>query len=471
MQILQTVTNILSKKFTFYFLLFIIGFISFIFFIINIDTLSGDHFTYLYYVKGLHQGRYSYWYFLKDYIPDTFRNPGYTFFLFFLSYINDSVLFIKIVQLVLLFLSIILMLKIIDYYDKCLVLKNLFLILVCINFVVLSYPAFIYPESLMIFLMSLLVFIELRMDNASWKKHVFLALLYGYCFQVRPVILFIPLVRFLYYLYQHNKVSIIKNVAFIIIFIATLLPYGFWNLKHHHQFKMTPLEGGGGVLYLGYWSPKMINYMENKYWLNITFEDAFINFVDKKEVPNNIKRFNNEWDSLEQVCSQYLTPLDIARLDTMKKYPDLFVTYNTKYTLEREKILKKLAIQHYLEDWQYGLKLKVYSFFRLWFTGLPVKEETGNHLLSSIGLIFAFPSTFITLLLFLGYLIFCFIKRRKIVYTLALPLLLCLYFDVLHIPFALQSRYTIPVRMLYLFSLVFMIYNVHFKSDETTEIG
>lgn len=197
-------------------------------------------------------------------IFDTFRNPGYPIFLYILSFITESVLFIKIVQLLLLFLTIYLMIKIIERYDTGYILKNIFLFLLLFNFIIVQYPAYIFPETLMLLLITLIVYLELDTKNNSWKKTLLLALLYGYTFQVRPVIIFLPILHFLYYLYQSKENNSVKNVSFLVIFIVTLLPYGFWNLKHHKQFKITPIEGGAGAMYLGYWSPKMINHVETK---------------------------------------------------------------------------------------------------------------------------------------------------------------------------------------------------------------
>lgn len=471
MQILQGFSSILNKKSTFYFLVSTTIIITVLSFIINKDVISGDQYTYMYYVKGLQVDRYSYWYFLKDYIPDTFRNPGYPIFIYILSFISDSIYFVKIVQLFIFFITLFLMIKLIEKQEDSLVLKNLFLILVNINFVVLSYSAFVFPEVLVMFLITLIVYIELYFSNNNWVKVLILALLYAYCFQVRPVILFLPFFRFLYYLYKHKNLSIIKNLTFIVIFIATLLPYGFWNLKHHKQFKITPIEGGAGAMYLGYWCPKMINHLEDKLWRNVMYKDVLINFEKLENVPHNIVLFNNEIDSVNNICSRFNSKIDSANLILMKKNPDLFVTFNTKYTAERERILKSLAISHYLQDWQYSLKLKTFTFFRLWYTGWSIDDakEHKKSLVSQTPIILAFITTFTTLLIFIFYFLFCLCKRRDILISIIFPLLLCFYFTIFHLPFVIQSRYTIPVRLLYLFSLSFMIYKIHFTKKTKHE--
>lgn len=466
MQILQGLSSILSKKNTYYILLSVICILSVALLLINLQDFSGDHFTYLNYVKGFHQGRYTYWYFLHDYYPDTFRNPGYPLFLYALSFISPSIILIQVTQLLLLFVSLYIMLKLIEYYDNRFELKNLFLLLVIINFIVLSYSPLMYPETLMLFLVTLIVYIETCFVSNTWKKILLLVLLYGFCFQVRPVIIFLPLLRVLYFLFYSKKLSLYKNFTFLVLFIITLLPYGYWNLLNHQKFQITPLEGGAGAMYLGYWSPKMIGYVEDRYWRNVMHEDKFINFVDRKDIPENIALFNNEWDSVERICNKYLTAKDSANIQLMKLHPDLFITYNTKYTIEREKIVKALAINHYMSDWKYTVKLKAYTFFRLWFTGISMKPTFKTNLSDSLPIISAFISGFLSLVLFIFYFLFCVFKKREVIKALLLPLLVCLYFDIIHVPFGIQSRYTIPVRLLYLFCLSYMIFSVHFNNGK-----
>jgi hypothetical protein len=256
---------------------------SFVLFFLNINNIVGDEYMYIYCAKALHQGKYTHWIIIDEYIPDTFRNPGYALFIYLLQFISESTMLIKATQLILLFISIYLFLKIINYYNKDLVLKNIFLLLLNINFVILAYPGYIFPETLMIFLITLIFYIELTWKDDSWKKTLLLVILYSYTFQVRPVILFIPFIRFAYLIYKYKALNIEKNIVFIVLFIASMLPYGYWNYKTHGVFKVTPLEGGAGVIYLGYWSPKMVDYKEKNYWYNTSPKDAFVNFSDEKE--------------------------------------------------------------------------------------------------------------------------------------------------------------------------------------------
>lgn len=435
-------------------------------FFLNINLVMGDEYMYINCAKALHQGRYTHWIIFDEYIPDTFRNPGYAFFIYPLQFISESTLVIKIAQLILLFIAIYLFLKIIDHYNKDLIIKNIFLLLLNINFVILAYPSYVFPETMMIFLITLIVNIELTWKENTWKKTLLLVILYSYAFQVRPVILFIPFIKFFYLIYKNKMQNIAQNLVFIILFIVSMLPYGYWNYKKHGVFKVTSLEGGAGVMYLGYWSPKMVDFTETNYWRNFTPKDILINFSNENESIENRKKFNQEWDSISNACSKFLTKKDSLYLPIMEKNNHLFVTYNGKYTIEREKIIKEVAVKHLISDWKYTIKLKIYSFFRLWYTGLSVNDLHNKNNLKKYSSILAFLTTFLTFLMFFSYFIYCQFKRRDILITLALPIALCLYFDVLHLPFAIQSRYTICVRMFYLFILAYMIYELHFKNKD-----
>ena len=454
--------TVLYKKSTFLFLCTMLCLVTIVVFVLNLHQAANDQYTYINYVKGLQQGRYTCWYFLKEYIPDTFRNPGYPFFLYTISFISESIFTIKIVQLLLLFISLILMFKIIDQYEHGWVVKNLFMLLTMFNVIILAYPTLIFPEILMLFLITLIVYLELCYNPNAWWHVLLMVVLYGYCFQVRPIILFIPFIRCGYYLWKRSKLPLLKNMSFIVLFLATLLPYGMWNLKQHGQFKITPLEGGGGAMHAGYWSPKMVGYSANRYWINTMNRDVFVNFATDDESKHNVQLYNNEWDSIDALCHQYLTPSDSSFLLKMNEHKELFPTYNARYTIEREKILNKLAVRHYMNDLYYTIKLKCYTFFRLWYTGLSLNQYTLMNRFELTRTIIAFIATSTTLLLFIGYFFICLIKRRKILAIIWLPLFFCLYFDIFHLPFVIQSRYTIPVRFLYLFSLSFMIYQIHF---------
>lgn len=251
------------------------------------------------------------------------------------------------------------------------------------------------------------------------------------------------------------------------VYVFTMLPYGCWNLKQHGVFSVTPLEGGGGAMYLGYWSYKMPGYIETRYWYN-KYEKNIISFVEDKDVNNNIVAFNKEWDYIDSACAKYLTAQDTLNVKIMRRYTgSLFITYNGTYTYEREKLLKKLAVQHYLDEPSYTFKVKLYTFFRLWFAGLDKnfflnKPSFIAFVLLVLPFLVTFPA-FLLFVLFVPYAIF----RRKIAYKEAALLLITMaYFGLIHLPFVLQSRYTIPVRPFMYILISIAICRLFFNSEK-----
>ncbi len=448
-------------------LYFIIG-ISF--FVFNLGTISNDHYTYMYYSKGMHMDRYSYWYMLKDYIPDTFRNPGYPSFIYILSFLSEDIRLIYFVHFIVFFAAIFIVFKIIDFiYTSTpnFLIKNLFLLMMIINSHFFLYIDTVFPEVLMFFLIALLVYLDLILSKQKITSYLILGILYGVIFQIRPVILFFPFIKFVVDIYfQKRHFSVVKNLLLIIVFISTMLPYGYWNYKTHHVFKVTSLEGGGGVMHLSYWGFKMPNYLETRYWRNEVKEDL-ISFTPKEDVEKNIIAFNKEWDFIDSSCAQYLTEVDKKNLPTMKAHPELFVTYNGKYTYEREKLLKKLSVQHFIDDPVFTLKVKTYTVFRLWVTGIKRKAFVNNNPVEILkGVAPAIVSGF-TLLLALIFIPMAMIKR-KFNYPFILPILILIaYYGFIHIPFAIQARYTVPVRPLLMMITAICIFELYFRKENT----
>ena len=145
---IKNIYNFLDSKKTFKTILYAI--ISVVIFLFNLDAFSGDQYTYMYYAKGMHAGKYTYWYMLKDYVPDTFRNPGYPIFIYLFSFISDSMKLIKLTNFIAFATAIYLVFRIIDLYTKqpSYTIKNIFLFLMIFNSHLLIYIDFKDREEL-----------------------------------------------------------------------------------------------------------------------------------------------------------------------------------------------------------------------------------------------------------------------------------------------------------------------------------
>ncbi|HEX5001816.1 MAG TPA: hypothetical protein VFW78_04920 [Bacteroidia bacterium] len=423
-----------------------------VFWIFHAETGSDMH-TYVGLADGIRAGNYSYWYFISDAYPDTFRNPGYPLLLAFFRLFTHSLVPVQLFQLLLYFCSIGMVLNLIDKFWGALQIKNLFLLLLLPSIHVASYTPSVFPEIVVTFLLLVIIRIQYFGDKSKWSTYISSGLLYGILFQIRPVILFLPfLLAALGIVTERKAFPFVKNGVMLILFICTMIPYGMWNKSHHGTFKITSIEGGGGVFHLGYWSFKLPDYTENRYWGNYCPREM-ISFSDEKDRAANIAAYNAEWDLIDSLTAPYLTANDSAMIALQPKYPYLFKTFSSGYTQKREQLLKKLAIEHIKADPVYYAKEKIYSAIRLWVTGIPVKEFKSAGVARRMYLIYPFIITGLTFLAGLIFITMCFIKNKPY-RKLMLPLLLItLYFGVMHIPFTIQSRYTIPVR----FELLLMI--------------
>jgi hypothetical protein len=328
-----------------------------------------------------------------------------------------------------------------------------------------SYIPTIFPEILVTCLLLLSIWMDLKLSPGSWKKYILLGLLYGIIFQIRPVILFLPfLLAVLNYLKNRNSFSFTKNAVMLLLFIATMIPYGLWNKINHDKFSVTSLEGGGGVFHLGYWMFKLPDYYEPRYWGNYCTREL-IPFIKENEREYYISKYNEEWDQIDSACAPLLTAADTAMIAIKENYPSLFRTYNSKYTLKREALLKEFALKNIQSDLPFYIKAKCYSAVRLWVTGIPLKEFEPAGTAKKLYLMYPFIITLTTFITALVLLPLAFMKYRPAMLPLTGILLITLYFGIMHIPFTIQSRYTIPVRMELLMMIAVAAYFIFFKKQ------
>jgi 4-amino-4-deoxy-L-arabinose transferase-like glycosyltransferase len=206
------------------------------------DWLIGNKKHYLNFADGLDHGRFSQWWFFPDYYPDASITPGYPFFLFMMEKISSNIYFIKCIQFLLYILSVYMILEISGSYQRGYVLKNIFLILLLPYIHVAIFSPAIGPEILMTFLMTTYVYVDSRNMQAEYK-YTFLGLLSGIIFLVDPLFLYFPfLVVVTNLIILKRKYPLKLGFSMLIIYMLTILPFGLWNLKHHHILSLTPIE-------------------------------------------------------------------------------------------------------------------------------------------------------------------------------------------------------------------------------------
>lgn len=429
----------------------------------TLHTVSGDQYTYLGYADGLLHGRYSYWYFLPDYIPDTFRNPGYPLFLLLLKAVGLPELGVRMVQVGLYVATIALLLKIAARREAphSWLLRNLFLLLLLPNVQLAYFAAVIFPEVLVAFLVAAYGAVALLWPTGTWKRTIALALLAGLIFQARPIFILFPLAQLAldFWLDRKAAFSWVQAVVLLSVFGSTMLPYALWNQHHHGVLKPTSLEGGAGVMQIGFWALRMPGYHETRYWGNQMGEEV-ISFTDSAAIPAHIAAFNREWDAIDAQCAPLLTARDRRYLPQMRQHHNLFPTYSSAYTIKREKLLMQANLANIRREPGYYLKTRLYTLVRLWVTGVQVGAwRAAASPLAKIKVLYPAVVSGVTFLLALVSIGWALLRQRSLYAsrTWWLSLALVVYFGVVHLPFAIQARYTVPVRTWLLLSIALAI--------------
>ena len=111
----------------------------------------------------------------------------------------------------------------------------------------------------------------------------------------------------------------------------------------------------------------------------------------------------------------------------------------------------KYTIGHIKAEPGFWLKTRLYTLVRLWVTGIQRRDwlaaTTPAARLKAVYPALASGVTFLLAVVCIPWALW----RRRLweVPAFVLALGLVVYFGVLHLPFAIQARYTIPVRLLF----------------------
>ena len=411
--------------------------------------------------EGINYGRFSSWYFLDTYYPETLRTPGYPLLLTFLRFFYDSQLFIKITQLAAYFTSLFLCYQIVNHFSN----NNkkatvVYLSLTAINIQIPYYSGYITADIWCILFTSAFVNILLLKPKTT-SFAILLGIIAGLNFLMRPAFLLFPFVLTLWYLVK-NKSQFKYNLIHLFIFCITLLPFTYWNYKNHHSITPTPIEGGAGVSHIGYWSYRLPKgYQEKYYWGNVIPDDLTnpFKFTDEEYLKNKVE-FEKEWEEIIAETNPLNKEIDLKNIAYMSGHnPGIFKLYNSEYTIAREKLLKKKIKEHIISDPVFYIKTRMYSFFRLYFTGInKVDLERSLTVTSKIKTLYPFLITFSCICIGFFLSTFLIIKNKILRNSeIGLIILLCLYQGVVHAFFTVQGRYLVPVHLLILILLTISV--------------
>jgi hypothetical protein len=410
---------------------------------------GGDMYTYLGLADGILHGTYSFWWWLPIEVPDTLRNPGYPLFLAIFRAFSDKVILVQLVQVVLYFLSALFVTKTIRAIGGGTLAINTFLLLLLPSINIAYYNTGIYAEPLTMFLICSFVLVETTWSK-GWRRTLVLGLLVGAAFQCRSSLLLFPMAWILVRFFAGERASEWRtSVLFITVFVCTTIPYAYWNLRTHGMFKPTPIEGGAGVMHIGWWSGKIPGHTEHWYWGNTVNHEMF-QFVEPDAIQGNIAEFEAEWATIDTDLRPLMTRSDSAMLEAQELGKGLFRTYGVEYTVAREKALMSATLEHIRAEPWYTIKFKAYTAVRLWVTGVSMDRFRNASTIGLVAELYPFLLSLSIFLLAVFIVPLAIHIDRQLLYRIIPLMLWLLYFGAIHIPFVIQARYTIPVRLLLL---------------------
>lgn len=411
------------------------------------NVVLGDTWSYVGLANGILHGEYSMWWHLEGAYPDTFRAPGFPLFIAGVMLLFGTWKAMVWVNLLLYIVALLFARAVIMRVDGRVLTWNLFLLLLLPMIFIPYYINQVYTEIPVLVLMGAALWIGTRPGPLRWPWAVALGLVFGCAFQFKPVILLLPPLYAVCRWWHHRSWMELRGSALMLaVFVATLVPYGLWNRTHHGVFKVTPLEGGGGVMHFGLWAGKLPGYTENVYWHNFA-GDELVRFTKEEDIPANIAAYEQEWREIEEQIAPLLTAHDSVLFTDDAEPPFLSTrSFNAKYTMERDRLLMERTIDMAKAHPVYTVLFKAYSAVRSWVIGIQRGEYAKASLGGRIQMLYA---TGITLLAFLAMLVLVpLVLVRGVVKwegTWQFMFLL-VYFGLFHLPFTIQARYTVPVR-------------------------
>lgn len=430
------------------------------------NVVLSDTWSYLGLAEGILHGEYSMWWWLDGDYPDTFRNPGYPLFLAGVILVFGSWKAMIGVQFVLYWLAFYLTLRTIARFDSGWTSRNLFMVLFLPMVNVPYYITQVYTEVSALFGISLFLFLVLRPGRWPFRVSILLGVLIGFVVQCKPVFLLFPLLYSIFAIsFDRKQFDLKGHLVFLLVFIVTILPFGFWNLKHHGVFRLTTIQGGGGYMHFAYWCGKMPAYTDHLSMRNFT-GDELIRFTPPDSVPGHIADFEKEWGGVLDELRPLLTEKDSVMLRSRHLLPyPAENTFNSNYAMLQEKLLVKKGLDHMWKDPWYTVAYKSYTAVRLWVIGIQRGDFQRASLPARFQMLYATTVTGVTFLMAIVLLPLAY--RRKVIHLRATwPFLLCLvYVGLIHVPFTIQARYTTCVRFA-MFAIIALAISGLWRADE-----
>lgn len=435
-------------------------------------TMLSDAWSYICLAEGITHGEYSMWWQLPEEYPDTFRAPGYPLFLAFFIAVFGTWKVAVPVQFAMYAWSVWAMLKVVERLDDRLATRSLFLLLLLPMVNVPYYITQIYTEVPTLTLVTGVLYLLMVVGLRRWYHAALLGALFALLFQMKPVFLLFPFVFVaIFFYFDRSRTALARSGLVLAVFVGLLLPYALWNKKHHGVLKPTPLEGSGYYMHFAHWAGKFPGYTEQVYWYN-SAGNEIVRFVDDTEIQANISAYEGEWAEFKTRLAPLLTARDSAMFDARPNMPHGTVnTFNTAYTLERERLLAEKAMEHLRAEPGYTALRMAYTGLRVWVIGVQLDDLRSTGALGKAKLLFPAVVTGLTFILLVVFVPLAYRKSRLDIRRTWPLLLFLIYISGIYLPFTIQARYSTPVRFAMFAILALAIAGLWWERPTASELN
>lgn len=417
---------------------------------------------------SMEHGGFSIWDGIYEPAPvEVHRTHGYPFLMLLLRRISTGTALLYLVQALMHLASILIVLRYLGGGAQSVVRRNLFLLLLLPQLQLMHYVGQVFPEIVMSFLLT--AWAVSYVSGRNGMGHQLLRIvLAASSFWVRPIAILLPLFivvgDVLIMRGSDRWIVLRRNVVLLVGFgLLGPLPFAMWNLRTHGYFTPLTLTGSAVISNMGIWQLKLPGYGTMHYFQYSTFGREFVSTVDDSTAARNYARYQEQWQRILAKTDTFMSAKDRERVPFMARHHQLWPTRSARYTVALDHAIAEENRAMIKEEPGYYLASRLYAAVRLWVTNINMPIERVLYRPSPgefpvIGrpqgsggwakALLPFIITFITFGLGIPYLIVAVWRNRQRWYERRYMLYFIAYVWWVHIPMAIQSRYTVPVHVL-----------------------
>ena len=463
--------NLLTDK-GFLILVFLNLLVSVLIFMMASGRSAGDELDYINLAKSIISGEFSSFAGLENQYPNNIRTPGYPIFLASILQLSPSILVVKISQLILHFISLGLWVAI---FIELKFLKRSLYFFLCLTGVSIQlsyYSAMVMPETLAIFLMSLLVFLVFLKNYNLFYRVTAIAFALALLTLIKPINIFLPLL-FLPLIYCKKSMGLRLLALSILVFSITLSPWIIWNIKNHNVASPMSAQGSPILLYTSFWTSKLPNNFKlpKSMYAPTTYDDIFnpYYYLFTEEEKEQAKvQFLKEIEEIHLIANKSLSLSEKRDIAAMDSVDGIFTTYPSDYVQDRDALFMKYFTKRVMNEPLYYIGTRIYTFPRLFFSGINPNTILGSNIPISTKLqaliIFIVPF-FLAFITFISCSLFVIKNFKKMKTEFLIIYLIIFYTTFIHMPFPVQSRYSIPIHL----AILFLFIAFKFESSRVLE--